>query len=29
MKNIKLNDTKYNVDDYIIYIKRNTNLNDE
>ncbi|CAD8107845.1 unnamed protein product [Paramecium primaurelia] len=29
MKYIKLNDAKYNVDDYIIYIKRNTNLNDE
>lgn len=29
MKNFKLNDAKYNVDDYIIYIKRNINLNDE
>ncbi|CAD8195831.1 unnamed protein product [Paramecium octaurelia] len=29
IKNVKLNDAKYNVDDYIIYIKRNTNMNDE
>ncbi|CAD8121735.1 unnamed protein product [Paramecium sonneborni] len=29
IKNLKLNDIKYNIDDYMIQIKRNTNLNDE